>query len=95
MISNYPAAKIINDTSLHTGRFGKVVALQDSVLSIGEDFDSVSSVDDVVDFDSIGVVFLPYFKGAQSSIELKAGAEFFGVFNSVLLNSGTVIVYRL
>ena len=28
----YPAAKIINDTAAHTGRFGKMVALQDSVI---------------------------------------------------------------
>ena len=34
MIMNYyPAAKIINDTATHTGRFGKVVALQDSVIN--------------------------------------------------------------
>ena len=30
---DYPAAKIINDTAAHTGRFGKVVALQDSVIN--------------------------------------------------------------
>tara|TARA_R100001510_G_scaffold21899_1_gene19202 strand:- start:348 stop:611 length:264 start_codon:yes stop_codon:yes gene_type:complete len=30
----YPAAKIINDTDAHTGRFGKVVALQDSVITL-------------------------------------------------------------
>ena len=29
----YPAAVIINDTGAHTGRFGKVVALQDSVIA--------------------------------------------------------------
>tara|TARA_X000001388_G_scaffold4836_1_gene3270 strand:- start:4918 stop:5139 length:222 start_codon:yes stop_codon:yes gene_type:complete len=29
----YPAAVIINDTDAHTGRFGKVVALQDSVIA--------------------------------------------------------------
>jgi len=29
---NYPSAKIINDTAAHTGRFGKVAALQDSVI---------------------------------------------------------------
>tara|TARA_R100000353_G_C6422565_1_gene173630 strand:- start:123 stop:404 length:282 start_codon:yes stop_codon:yes gene_type:complete len=93
VISNYPAAKIINDTSVHIGRFGKVSALQDSVISIGKDFDSVASVDAVSDFDTIS--FLPYFKGDQSLLQLKAGAEFFGVFTSVFLDSGTVIVYRL
>ena len=28
----YPKAKIINDTAAHTGRFGKIAALQDSVI---------------------------------------------------------------
>ena len=32
--SNFPAAEIINDTDAHTGRFGKVVALQDSVITL-------------------------------------------------------------
>ena len=30
---DYPAAIIITDTNAHTGRFGKVVALQDSVIN--------------------------------------------------------------
>tara|TARA_R100001443_G_scaffold9790_2_gene19426 strand:+ start:3067 stop:3297 length:231 start_codon:yes stop_codon:yes gene_type:complete len=30
---DYPAAKIINDTNAHTGRFGKVVALNNAVLN--------------------------------------------------------------
>ena len=30
---DYPAAKIINDTAAHTGRFGKVVALNDAVIN--------------------------------------------------------------
>ena len=34
---DYPAAKIINDTDAHTGRFGKVVALQDSVITLVSD----------------------------------------------------------
>ena len=29
----YPAAKIITNTSAHAGRFGKVVALEDSVIA--------------------------------------------------------------
>ena len=33
-MNNYPAAKIINDTATHTGRFGKIVALQDSILTL-------------------------------------------------------------
>ena len=91
MKSTYPAAKIINDTASHTGRFGKIAALQDSVITIGKLFDSVPSVDDITDFDSI----LPAFQGDHNSIQLKAGAEFKGVFSVVVLDSGTVIVYRL
>ena len=30
----YPAAKIINDTSTQTGRFGCIKSLQDSVITI-------------------------------------------------------------
>ena len=29
----YPAAKIINDTATHTGRFGCIKTLQDSVIN--------------------------------------------------------------
>ena len=29
----YPAAEIINDTAAHTGRFGCIKALQDSVIN--------------------------------------------------------------
>ena len=38
---------------------------------------------------------LPAFFGDNTSIPLKAGAEFSGPFNVVTLDSGTVIVYRL
>ena len=91
MKTYFPAAKIINDTSVHTGRFGKVVALQDSVITVGKLFDSVPLVDDITDFDSI----LPSYFGDHSSIQLKAGAEFSGPFSVVVLDRGTVIVYRL
>ena len=30
---NYPGAEYISDTAAHTGRFGKVVALEDSVVA--------------------------------------------------------------
>lgn len=29
----YPGAEYIDDTSAHTGRFGKIVALEDSVIA--------------------------------------------------------------
>ena len=32
-MSYYPAAKIINDTSAHTGRFGCIQALKDSEIA--------------------------------------------------------------
>ena len=32
-MSYYPDAKIINDTSAHTGRFGCIKALQESVIN--------------------------------------------------------------
>ena len=35
----YPGAEYIDDTSEHTGRFGKIVALEDSVI------DSISTED--------------------------------------------------
>jgi hypothetical protein len=30
---SYPGAEFIDDTAAHTGRFGKVVALEDSVIA--------------------------------------------------------------
>ena len=30
---NYPGAEFIDDTAAHTGRFGKIVALDDSVIN--------------------------------------------------------------
>jgi hypothetical protein len=30
---NYPGAEFIDDTAAHTGRFGKIVALEDSVIN--------------------------------------------------------------
>ena len=30
---NYPGAEFIYDTAAHTGRFGKIVALEDSVIN--------------------------------------------------------------
>ena len=30
----YPSAKIIKDTNAHNGRFGKVLALEDSVIAV-------------------------------------------------------------
>ena len=41
----YPAAKIITNTAAHDGRFGKVVALEDSVIAtlISENVEGTAS----------------------------------------------------
>jgi hypothetical protein len=31
-MTDYPGAEFIDDTAAHTGRFGKIVALEDSVI---------------------------------------------------------------
>jgi hypothetical protein len=32
-MTDYPGAEFIDDTAAHTGRFGKIVALEDSVIN--------------------------------------------------------------
>jgi hypothetical protein len=88
----YPAAKIINDTSEHLGRYGKVMALQDSVITVGIDFDTIEDFDAVVSLDNF---YINGIIGDNNNVPLKAGCEIVGVFSTVLLDSGTVIAYRL
>ena len=92
MKSYYPAAKIINDTAAHTGRFGKMVALQDSVVTVGIDFDTIEDFDAVTSLDGF---YINGIIGDNNNVPLKAGAEITGVFSTVVLDSGTVIAYRL
>jgi hypothetical protein len=88
----YPAAKIINDTAEHLGRFGKVMALQDSVITVGVDFDTIEDFDAVTSLDNF---YINAIIGDNNNVPLKAGNELVGVFTTVLLDSGTVIAYRL
>jgi hypothetical protein len=88
----YPAAKIINDTAEHSGRFGKVMALQDSVITVGVDFDTIEDFDAVTSLDNF---YINAIIGDNNNVPLKAGNELVGVFTTVLLDSGTVIAYRL
>jgi hypothetical protein len=88
----YPAAKIINDTAEHSGRFGKVMALQDSVITVGIDFDTIEDFDAVTSLDNF---YINAIIGDNNNVPLKAGNELVGVFTTVLLDSGTVIAYRL
>ena len=92
MKTYYPAAKIINDTSAHLGRFGKVFALQDSVITVGVDFDTIEDFDALADLDGF---YINGIIGDNNNVPLKAGSEILGVFTTVLLDSGTVIAYRL
>jgi hypothetical protein len=88
----YPLAEIINDTDEHLGRYGKVSALQDSVVTVGIDFDTIEDFDLVADLDGF---YITGIIGDNNNVPLKAGAEIIGVFSTVVLDSGTVIAYRL
>ena len=90
MKTYYPAAKIINDTAEHSGRFGKVMALQDSVITVGVDFDTIEDFDAVTSLDNF---YINAIIGDNNNVPLKAGNELVGVFTTVLLDSGTVIAY--
>ena len=69
MKTYYPAAKIINDTSEHLGRYGKVMALQDSVVTVGIDFDTIEDFDAVVSLDNF------YINGIISFIDSPASTS--------------------
>mgnify|MGYP003147419350 FL=1 len=64
---DYPAAKIINDTAAHTGRFGKVVALQDSVI------DTLVAENITGDLTSLQFKSTAEIEGVITSITLTSG----------------------
>ena len=64
---DYPAAKIINDTADHTGRFGKMVALQDSVI------DTIVSENITGDLTSLQFKSTAEIEGVITSITLTSG----------------------
>ncbi len=65
--NQFAAAKIINDTSAHTGRFGKVVALNDSVINtlVAEDISG--------DLTGISVSATGEICGVITSVKLDSG----------------------
>ena len=64
---DYPAAKIINDTAAHTGRFGKMVALQDSVI------DTIVAENITGDLTSLQFKSTAEIEGVITSITLTSG----------------------
>ena len=65
--SYYPAAKIFNDTSTYTSRFGKVVALQDSVI------DTIEAANISGDLTSLQFKTNRPIEGVITSISLTSG----------------------
>ena len=64
---DYPAAKIINETAGHRGRFGKMVALQDSVI------DTIVSENITGDLTSLQFKSTAEIEGVITSITLTSG----------------------
>ncbi len=68
MIMNYyPAAKIINDTNTHTGRFGCIKPLQDSVIN------TIQGPNILGDTTSINLKNQTFIEGVITSIKLDSG----------------------
>ena len=75
----YPAGLIITNTATHTGRFGKIHALNGNVeigTLVAENITKNGS-------------------STITSITVKQGSEIEGVITSITLNSGMVIAYSL
>ena len=66
-MGDYPAAKIINDTSADTVRFGKMVGLQDSVI------DTIVSENITGDLTSLQFKSTAEIEGVITSITLSSG----------------------
>ena len=63
----YPAAKIINDTATHTGRFGCIKPLQDSVIN------SLEGANITGDTTSVQFKKNSVIEGVITSISLSSG----------------------
>ena len=63
----YPAAKIINDTATHTGRFGCIKPLQDSVIN------TIESPNIAGDLTSIQFKKNSVIEGVITSISITSG----------------------
>ncbi len=75
----YPAAIIITDTNAHTGRFGKIHALNGAVV-IG-----TLVAENITENGSSTI----------SNITVKQGSEIEGVITSITLSGGQAIAYYL
>ena len=75
----YPSAIIITDTNAHTGRFGKIHALNGSVEI------ATLVAENITENGSTTI----------NSITVKQGSEIEGVMTSITLTSGMVIAYYL
>ena len=63
----YPAAKIINDTATHTGRFGCIKPLQDSVIN------TIQGANILGDLSSLQFKTNTSIEGVITSISLTSG----------------------
>ena len=63
----YPAAKIINDTATHTGRFGCIKPLQDSVIN------TIEGANILGDLSSLQFKTNTSIEGVITSISLTSG----------------------
>ena len=103
---SYPAAIIITNTSAHTGRFGKIHALEDAVMTLvspnvtdtnahtGRLGKITCLTDSTVTLVSPNVT--KNGSSTVSGIDLKASTDIEGVFTSITQTSaGSVIAYRI
>tara|TARA_Y100000114_G_C11575866_1_gene238680 strand:+ start:258 stop:503 length:246 start_codon:yes stop_codon:yes gene_type:complete len=77
--SQYSAATIITDTNTHTGRFGKIHALNQVVID-------TMLAENITENGSSNTI---------TNVLLKQNAEVMGVITSITLQSGELIAYYL
>jgi hypothetical protein len=65
---NYPGAEFIDDTAAHTGRFGKIVALEDSVINTATALDYTGNTLSAIPFKASCEI-----EGVFTSITLTSG----------------------
>jgi hypothetical protein len=65
---NYPGAEFIDDTAAHTGRFGKIVALEDSVINTATALDYTGNTLSAIPFKASCEIY-----GVFTSITLSSG----------------------
>jgi hypothetical protein len=65
---DYPGAEFIDDTAAHTGRFGKIVALEDSVINTATALDYTGNTLSAIPFKASCEI-----EGVFTSITLTSG----------------------